>query len=230
MDDKQIQNLVRMAMEAEDLERAGEGLAPLARIGPGPAPLAWRLLKDVGIGVAAAACLTLGFLYFRPAPNIPVVKKGVAMGGGGTRDAVTPAAKDKCVVMAMFRDTDGRCSCVQMRETEWRDQRRLAEVPRAEIRNVALQSPCSSDAEQVLILAMEGQSETLPRNQHEAEVLAQGLSTAAASVGRHADVASLAYTLMPALMPGATVVADSLTMRQPSRVRELLPDTPIPWK
>ena len=82
MNDKNIQELVKMAMEIEALERAGESggvldsTEPIAVIGQGrileghgamPAGN-WgrRILVGVGLGTAAAACLTVALIALRP--------------------------------------------------------------------------------------------------------------------------------------------------------------------
>jgi hypothetical protein len=215
MDDKRIQELVRMAMEAEALER------PPTRSG-----VVRRLFVNAGIGVAAAACLAVGFVVLQPSPPAkapPSITERPADRSIGTEVAKveTTAEEDGCVVMAMFRAEDGSCSCVQVREPSW-DGRRLADVSRSELRTAALKAPCSNDAEQVFIVAVQGRSDSLPRSHEQAEVIAKQVSRAAASVGRHADVSSLAYAAMPGLSPGATVVAESIAMRETPGVRQML--------
>jgi hypothetical protein len=115
-----------------------------------------------------------------------------------------------------------------MEQPNWCGRRSLTDVSRSELRQAALREPCTNDAQQVLILAVEGRSDSLPRNHEEAEVIAQQLSTAAASIGRHADVTAFAYAAMPRLSSDATVVAESLPMRQ--AMRDLRPDSPATWK
>jgi len=130
---------------------------------------------------------------------------------------------EKCVVMTMYREADGRCTCLQMEQAEWDGGKKLAEVERSELYNVAFRSPCSTSAPQALIVAVAGKAENLPRDRQQAEILAQQVSTAAAAVGRHADVSALAYAAMPSLARGSTVVAENVSMRQAMRARDLAP-------
>lgn len=202
-----------MVMEAEALER------PLVRSG-----VLRRLVLNAGIGVAAAACLTVGFVMLQPSPPQKTAPSIVERGSEGVSPvelAEAETAEDGCVVMAMFRAEDGSCSCVQVREPAW-DGRRLADVSRSELRTAALNAPCSNDAEQVFIVAVQGRADSLPRSHEQVEVIAKQVSRAAASVGRHADVSSLAYAAMPGLSPGATVVAESIAMRETPGVKQML--------
>ena len=74
MNDKSIQELVKMAMEIEALERGADlGSStpePLARIAGGRVVVqaGWgrRLVAGAGVGLAAAACLTIAFVAMRP--------------------------------------------------------------------------------------------------------------------------------------------------------------------
>ena len=241
MDDKQLQELARMVVEIEALEQSASGHeAPIARIGPsglvhGPIR---RLMVGAATGLAAAACLVIGLLIMRPAPRIPAVPetrladKGPSGHGGDQAPAPTivkTSATEKCVVMSMFRDTNGRCSCLQVSEPQWEGGRPLADVSRSELHRVALAQPCDTEAQQVIIVAVAGRADTLPGHE-QAEAIAQQISTAAASVGRHTDVTSFARAAMPGLSDGATVVAETVSMRQPSRVKDLLRDATSGWK
>lgn len=202
-----------MAMEAEALERP-----------PVQSGVLRRLVLNAGIGVAAAACLTVGFVMLQPSPpkkSGPAVVERGSDASSPIEVATAEAAEDGCVVMAMFRAEDGTCSCVQVKEASW-EGRRLADVSRSELRTAALDAPCSNDAERVFIVAVQGRSDSLPRSHEQAELIAKQVSRAAASVGRHADVSSLAYAAMPGLSPGATVVAESIAMRETPGVKQML--------
>jgi hypothetical protein len=250
VNDKNIQELVKMAMDIEALERAGEGggaldsTEPIARIeygrvarGRTPAGNWGRLLMvGVGFGTAAAACLTVALIALKP--KAPGMGQGRELAARPDTPAVVESAPtvrevkadtEKCVVMTMYREADGRCTCVQMEPTEWDGGKKLADVERAELYNVAFRSPCSTSAPQALIVAVAGKPETLPRDRQQAEILAQQVSTAAASVGPHADVSALAYAAMPGLAPGSTVIAERVAMRQALRARDLAP-AGINWR
>ena len=238
--DRNVEQLVRMALDIEALERAagaaGDEFGPVARIGrPAPRHGSWRKVGvGVGFGTAAAACLTLAMFMMQPrnpgsgaplavAPRVPSVP--IPVEPDATPRVVQAANNDeKCVVMAMFRGADGQCSCLQMRDGDFEEGRTLAEVPRSELYDVALHAPCSTSAQQVLIVAVSGRADSLPTNHEQAEAIVRQISTAAASVGRHADVSAIAYAAMPGLSPGSTVIAENVAMRQVSQARQLAPE------
>jgi hypothetical protein len=225
MDDRQIRELARMAVEIESLECGDESI-PFAAAQASPAR---RLLVGAGLGLAAAACLVVAVVAMRPAASSRSATNGpLAANNGATGEAsasVVPVPKERCVVMAMFRDPSGHCSCTQVSEPEWGDGRGLADVSRGELRRVALREPCDTEAQQVLIVAVAGRGDAVPRNHEQAQALVQQVSTAAASVGPHADVSSLARAAIPALGDASIVVADTVSMRQPSRVKDFLEGT-----
>jgi hypothetical protein len=128
--------------------------------------------------------------------------------------------------MTVFKDNAGECACLQVRQPKWE---KLEEVPRSELFDVALGSPCSTDAQQALIIAVEGDADALPKDHAQVEAIARQLSTVAASVGRHADMSALAYASLPGLKPGTTVIAETVAMRQASRMRDLVP-AGIDWR
>ncbi len=223
MDDRQIQELARMVMEAESLEGSDAPIAFPAHHAHGPVR---RILIGAGLGLAAAACLVIGFIAMQPAR--PAAKGGARALTDAHKSptpdqpAIVPAAAEQCVLMSMFRDPSGHCSCLQVSEPQWEGGRALADVSRSELRRVALREPCDTEAQQVLIVAVSSRADTLPRSHEQAEAIAQQLSTAAASVGRHTDVSTFARAAMPGLSDSATVVAETVPMRQPSRVKDLL--------
>lgn len=222
MNDRELQTLIRMAAEAEALEHSGE-MPALRLAGRGPR----RWAAGLGIASAAAAGLAIAFVLMRPA-NVP--SGGSLAEGPGPVPVVTPegepgetrlasaAPAEECVVMAVYRGPDGQCSCLELKEAQW-GGRPLAEVQRRELLDLALAQPCSRDAQQVLVVAVEGKREVLPDSREEAEAIAARLAEAPVS-GRYSDVTAYAYAAMPDLPPDATVVAERVAVRGPSPLHQ----------
>jgi len=237
MDDRELERLVRMAVEAEELEHSADG--PLAF---GRAPTGRRWVGVVVSATAAAAGLLLAFTmlvrFASPAPEFTgpvadgskarpimphVVPEVVPESAHASAADATPAPKapaEGCVVMAFYQGSDGECSCLSIRSHEWEGGRRLADVARAELMDVAFEQQCSSDAQQVFVIAVAGNPATLPTTRDEAEAIGRRL--AGAPRGRGSDISSYAYSALPKLGADSTVIAERLAIRPVSQVRETL--------
>jgi hypothetical protein len=211
MNDREIERLIGMAGEAEDLERSVD--APLRLVGHGP-----RRWIGLGAATAAAASLLAAFVIMQ---NRIVTHRNRTMAGatqrgrnaagatGTTGAAVDP---DQCVVMAVYKGADGKCSCLNLNRHEW-GGRSLADVNKRELLDAAFREACTTDVHQVLVVAVEGKAGTLPQSREEAEAIAAKLADAPAT-GRVSDLSSYAYAAMPRLSPGATVVAEQVAVRR----------------
>jgi hypothetical protein len=219
MTDREIERLMRMAFEAEDLERSALAEpAPLRLVGGG----ARRWLAGRGMATAAAASLALAFFVMHksvaPVPKGPLASAGnpshprESQGATAGTMAVSGTTDDQCVVMAVFRGADGQCSCLDLKEHEWANGRRLSQIDKRELLDVAMQAPCATNAHQVLVVAVEGKGTALPRSREQAEAIAARLADVPAT-NRHSDVSSYAYAAIPDLPPDATVVAEKLAVR-----------------
>jgi hypothetical protein len=219
LNDRDIQNLLRMAGEINRLE-AGEferETAPLYRIQPSRRD-PFRLVRVGGLsalaaGVVLAGVVSLKFALPSPAPS-------VNPGPGMTQQTAPPSheagsqlasatAEQGCVVLTVFRDDQGACKCVQMQTHELSDGN-LEDLPRAELLRLALKAPCSTTAQRVLVLAVSGRADMLPRTHEDAEAIARGLGDA------HGDPSTLAYAAMPTLPPDSVVVAETVTWNKPA--------------
>jgi hypothetical protein len=217
MKDRDIQTLLRMAGEAEDLEAGRSGHAPLHRIQSQPV----SFLRVGGLSAAAAAVLLGGMALLhqtRPIPEPITGGPGMAqrpeLPGPDLRIAnssTKPAEDDgqSCIVLTMFRDGDA-CSCVQVKEHDL--PRRLEDVTRSELINLALATPCSTSAQKVVVLAVSGRSDALPKTREEAEAVAARLNEASKS--STGDVSSYAYAAFPALGPDGTIVTETLAWKK----------------
>jgi hypothetical protein len=210
MNDREIERLIGMAGEAEDLERSVD--APLRLVGHGA-----RRWIGLGAATAAAASLLAAFVVMQN--RIVTHRKGTVASmmprrnaAGATGSAGVAADPDQCVVMAVYKGADGKCSCLNLNRHEW-GGRSLADVNKRELLDAAFREACTTDVHQVLVVAVEGKAGTLPQSREEAEAIAAKLADAPAT-GRVSDLSSYAYAAMPRLSPGATVVAEQVAVRR----------------
>ena len=194
MNDRQLEALVRMALEAERLEASAP---PASAVAAGRWRLAW-----LGAGLAAAAAVAIAFIVVFPRAPSPIAIVPV------DRPAVAGAIPEQSVVFAIFREADGECSCIQTHEPEWEGGRRLADVGRSELLDVVFRDPCTTALQHVLVVAVSGKAGTVPATSADAERLAAALPEEPLA---DADLSSLAYDAMPDLPPGSTVVARSVS-------------------
>lgn len=229
LNDRQLQQLLRMAAEAEELAESSLQVMPASRTwSAGGRRRTW-----VGISsLAAAAALALGVFVALPsrppaplptdgglaiAPTIDELPIDPPPAAPVEKEAHSPvrlvtgdsgADPEQSVLFAIFRDPGGDCSCVQLRETDWGDKR-LADVGRDELLAAALGDPCTTLAGQVLIVGVSGRPGSVPTTRLDAETLATRL--AHVPMSEHQDVSLAAYAALPQLPPGSTVVAEAVS-------------------
>jgi hypothetical protein len=211
MNDRQIEQLIRMAGEIENLE---EGLDhPLmlrlhhAQRDP------WKLVLVASLSGIAAAVLLAGVVAMKmaqpPTPG-PVMPGPMVLNPSPEHRTVQPVkATDArgCVVLTMFKDGD-KCNCVQMQTRELAGK--LEEMPRAELINMALEAPCSTTAQKVVVLAVSGRKDALPKTREDAEAIAARIGDG------HGDITAHAYAAMPSLGSDASVVTETVAWKRPS--------------
>lgn len=242
MTDRELQRLIGMAMEAEDLERSAAFEHPPLRLAGGTG--GWRRwATGLGVATAAAASLALamivvqGRLSPRPLPPLahgnptaPRTAPADALASSGAGEVHEVAGSDdQCMLMAVFRNGEGQCSCVQLQPHTWEQGRKLADVGSPELIHAAMQEACIANPHQVLVLAVEGKSGGLPHSREEAEAIATKLAEAP---GRHGDLTSYAYEAIPGLPRDATVVAERVSVRPASPLKAAAEQVhlPIEWE
>ena len=171
MNDKQLQSLIGMALEAEELS----GEAPLAGslhaagstprshrrwyVGvPGAGLLAAVVLLAVGISIymrtgsapspnpGAVAIVNPSDVAPEPAPTPAPAPTPVRANTVTVAQNPVPAEQgcpDKSVVLAIYEDAPGVIRCVRWREHNWKDGRCLHEVNPAELLCAGFGAPCN---------------------------------------------------------------------------------------
>jgi hypothetical protein len=207
MDERDLNALIRMAAEVDQMEEDGGHSFQWAKARASRRDVLMQRLTGIG-GLAAAACLGLMvFAWLRtPAPSPAPAPSGVAI-----KDPVKVQPKpveEGSVLLAVFHDADDRCSCVQLRD-DFAKGRKLTEVGGGELLRTAISTACHENPQKVLVIAVSGPKDMLPKSTAEAEVLA----TCVSEYGRCGDD-SICYANNAAayLGPGMTVVAESMGM------------------
>jgi hypothetical protein len=209
MDERDLNALIRMAAEVERMEQDSGHSFQWARARASRRDVLVQRLTAIG-GLAAAACIGLMVVVWMRGPqaSTPAPRPVATIPEKPAPRATPKGAEEGSVLLAVFHDADERCSCVQLRHDVLKG-RKLTEVGGGELLRAAMAGSCQENPDKVLVLAVSGPKEMLPRSTAEAEILA----TCITENGRCGDD-SLCYASNAAayLPPGVTVVAESLGM------------------
>lgn len=225
MDDRKLEQLLKMAMEAESLE------APQLRLS-GSSRRPWMM--PFAAGMAAAAAVVAVVTLVLPAVRRSNSSLPIASGGGPTKREATgiserPVAaastgsfdtpmppvvqltndtnpRESSVVLAFFQGLDGKCTCMHIQNEDW-DGTQLANKDRSELLDVAFRSTCLGPTPKVFVVGIAGREDALPKTMEDAEALMNRLKDAPQA--SRADLASYAYEAMPQLPAGSTIVAET---------------------
>jgi len=208
MDERDLNALIRMATEVDTMESDASHSFQWARAKASRRDVIMQRLTGIG-GLAAAACLALMVFMWVRGPQ-PAAPTPVAIVPPKIELVPLPAklSEEGSVLLAIFHDADDRCSCVQLRSDALKG-RKVSEMGGGELLRTAIATACHENPEKVLVLAMSGPRDVLPRSTAEGEVLAACIT----ENGRCGDdsicYASSAQAYLPA---GVTVVAETMGM------------------
>jgi hypothetical protein len=209
--DRELLQLARMATEADELESGEAEVVPLRF--PGASPGHVRAFKLAGGLIAAAAALATSVVMLVPREtrqDAPMVAQGEPETSVLPVDDEQLTPPEKCMLLAVYRTPDGSCDCVQIHPHEWEGGKKLAEVTRNELVDAALKSPCTNDADRVVVMAVSAPADVIGKSAEAAERVASRIASAPPTW--HEDISAYATAAMPDLPKGATVVAKSLAM------------------
>lgn len=190
MNDRQLEQLLRMAREVEVLEQ------PEGRSG-----------RWVGLGVAMAAAVVLGVfavLALRGEPEVPrrIVKQTAP---------VEPAHPGGMVsmVVAMVTDPVTQCECVVLREASF-GGRDIATVGRSELLQAVMPGMCADSRGDLLVVGLQGPRESLPSSKEAARALVSCLAPSTQGCGE----AGSCYpgSALDCLPGSVSVVAETLAL------------------
>ena len=116
----------------------------------------------------------------RPAPRPSLTQTVPAVATTGVRPAPVQAANARqCVVLAIVQSTDGACRCVNLAPHQWADlQGHSEDQHRAELLAVPVRTACSLSGHRLVLVAIEGPADCLPRTDAQAERIAECLAEA----------------------------------------------------
>jgi hypothetical protein len=237
MDDRELQRLIRMAIEADDLAAPSDvagRIRPAAARPPASPVIRWGRWLAAGL-TAAAACLAV--LLWWPTTGTPPAPPA----GPNIATAILPAVPttelhapkpapaqlvikdvryvttpgEQCIVLSIFLGSGGSCRCMQWRSHQWEPGRTLADICPSELLDVAFKSSgaCTPNPEHVLILALAGPPGTLPRTRSEAEAVVACVSRAnLGDGGSDQDPSVYASAAISCLPTGVRALAESQTL------------------
>jgi hypothetical protein len=213
MDDTELLQLARMALEAEDLGAEGAGAPPRLRLaGAGPSYV--RAFRFAGGLIAAAAALAFVVVIMAPRPQGPLTPP-IANRSSALPDepAVTIAeaapAPDQTMLLIVYQDPDGACDCAQWKNPLWARGKRLTDVGRKELLDTVMHEACSTSAERAVVFAVSGPQDSLSKATHAMEQVANRLASIPTW---HEDLSAYANAALTDLPKGTTVAATSLAM------------------
>jgi hypothetical protein len=229
--DRKLEYLLKLAVEAEELESSAD-MPALRYVAGSTRPQRKWLMPLAGLMAAAAAGVavtTVVLPMIKPAaPVTPPIAKGpespspthakvpidVAKASRPFDKPILPdsvpvtsdGTEESSVVLAFFQGVDGQCSCMHIQKEDW-DAAQLSGKDRGQLLDLAFHSTCTQPSSKVLIVGISAPANSLPTSQEAAEALAAKLSDT--FNGARVDLVSRAYEAMPQLPAGSTVVAES---------------------
>lgn len=201
--DRQLEDLLRMAHEADEAESllsggaAGHRPTPpgfpsplrLAGAGHGRSLGAWAALA-AGVAIIASGGIWLSANPTRNAPGIASGARTLALGPkpeaasadvqpGPPPQAVAaneePALLERrsAAVLAIVQDDAGHLQCVQWSSSPWQAERNLADVRTDELRDLGVGMLCERAARRVLVVGLEGPTHEMPTSDEHAATIAR---------------------------------------------------------
>jgi len=208
------------------------------RLAQAPVRIAVRRRTWLAAAGSMAAALGITALWYgaRPAPVAPPIAAGPMALESNPSDAplvadadlasrvVSDAARqtgtlaratpgdEPCVVLVIYRTDDGSCVCWTIGEHDLGAGRSLAAVNPKELLPLALANACTPTMDEMIVVAMQGPAESLPRSDERASALAE--CVVGADPGRAESPASAVIAAALACLPeGVNVLADRIATR-----------------
>lgn len=227
MNDRQLQELLRMAAEVEEIE--SHASSTLGQVSPWTnAHRPNRVRRTAWAVASAAAAIALGaglFVALRPAPvapnsggdamavkpaPAPVIEPDVVPVQGVAIAAVDSRPATPGMLLAIYQDILGAARCVQVLPLPMNPGESLADVARADLLHadeLAEGAVCATGPHRLLVVALAGPANALPASAESAEALATCI---AASRDQCSETpSSYADAAAACLPPGVSVRVES---------------------
>lgn len=220
MNDKDLENLVRMAAEIDEFEHAARTFEPLGGIIPSTIRLEPRRRRQpvwqLGIPAAAAAAALLMALLPPAADRKPISAfvssfhidycPAVPCYDGVRIDHFEHSSPEQCAVLAIFNTWEKDCQCLAWQLYEWEDGRALAELSPDEVRSITIDVTDAPPIEQLLLVAIAKNPSDLPSNETQTYELLDCLNEVAPPTNPHESAAAYASAVRSCLPDTVTVV------------------------
>ena len=237
MTDRQIESLVRMAVEIDALEQSAADRRRATQSANGPGPVwtladaraaappgdnrGWTRRRLIGLGAAAAAACFAMMTPPRgdsgPVPTrfaTPADIRFVSMAEGPGADApqhLLSTGDRGSFVLAALAEWSGDCDCLRWRLHEWEHGGLLAQANAGQTLGITVLPSDRPPAERLLVVAASHSAADLPATVEEADDLLACLNGAAGDDGCiTGNAASYASAVQKCLPVGVTVVQRSL--------------------
>ncbi len=182
MNDRELENLLRMVAEVDELDRAArradEMRRDVAATIPFGAARGRHWLSRLGVPAAAVAALVLAWVGAPSAPERPGVVcapgleilhwPGDREDDGARIDCFEPTPSERCVVLAIFHAWQPDCQCLEWQLYKWEDGRPLTELTPDEVRDITLDVTGAPPVEQLLVVVIAKDPRDLPGNDTQA--------------------------------------------------------------
>jgi hypothetical protein len=217
VDDKDLENLVRMAAEIDALEQAARVAAPESDAAPVrirfDRPRDRRPFWRLGASTAAAAAVLL--LVLLPLSSARHSRFEIAYCPSVPRfdgvriDRFEPSSPQQCVVLAIFHTWQTDCQCLAWQLYEWEDGRPLAEFTPEQVHDITIDVTDAPPLEQLLLVAIAKNPRDLPSNEADTSDLLDCLNELAPPTDPHGSATSYASAVRACLPDTVKVVPRS---------------------
>lgn len=217
VNDKELENLVRMAAEIDALdhaarlsERLGDDTPAIIRFDHGRdrRPF-WRL----GAGAAAAAAAILLALLppaTMPRPQFEIAYCPSVPRYDGVRiDRFEPSSPQQCAVLAIFHTWEKDCQCLAWQLYEWEDGRPLAEFTPDQVHDITIDVTDAPPLEQLLVVAIAKNASDLPSSEADTHDLLDCLNELAPPTNPRDGAAAYTSAVRACLPDSVKVVPQS---------------------
>ena len=237
MNDRQLQELLRMAAEVEAIEaHASSTLGQVSAWTNARRPTVLRRAAWAGLSIAAAVALGAGFfVILRPVPVVPADNSAALatferpesqpLAVNPVEDAIasptitlaaapvfegTSAPATPGILLAIYQDILGASRCVQVLPLAMNPGQTLADVSRIDLLHaddLSGGSSCATGPHRLLIVAIAGPSGSLPSSDASAEALASCIADSRDVCSE--ALSSYANAAAACLPPGVSVRVES---------------------
>ncbi len=222
MNEQEFDNLIRMAVEIDELERSAlafdeadrrDVTIPIRRAGGMQRPRRYLLSAATAAAVILALLPTLSNESPTPSANDTPFEIAycptVPQLNGIRIDRFEPSSPRECAVLAIFRAWHTDCDCLAWQLYEWDDGRPLAELTPEKVHEIMLDVTDAPPLEQLLVIAVAKNPNDLPRSESDTHDLLTCLNKVTPSSDLSDNAAAYASAVRSCLPDSVQIVPQS---------------------